>query len=606
MSTKLSTTSEAKKPIKRRLPTNPKVTAEELTKRILFFLIENLISINKIDNQCFRSCITNNEISFIPDSETLFHLTNEIFNDFQIYFHHYFSKPETNFQICLTLHKWLPPNEINPFMFVNLHYINQGFKLCELPLGLFEFDDNNFSIFLINNEKILNRNLHFVTTNFKLSEVQKDLLNYSMNKDNNKDEIDNSIFYCLPKIILEMLGSVFIELHHGLKLDHMLEISNCLDYNNYCSNDGLSHLVQMFLGNIYIKLIKLDFESFVPSPEDKNNIYFDILNKNWLKSKKSFTLTYLSAILFYRNSINSSTLTEQDWELITFIYDLTIRFQEIICCCNANENPNVHMLSKWLKIAIIHVSTFLKCHPSICNIKIDSVLISLLDNLKQIHNNIQDNFNMIISSYLHPSTKRYLNDQQVGKINNYVGKLTSPNVKGGQDKDNNISLSIDNIDDMIMQLFDCSGKATKECYNYETSSTSEIKYSKNSSYIAKENGPFLLQFWEKNQYKYNNLSKLASKSLSIQLSTNLESIESFKKSFANLQTYDHNYSIQFLQQYYVLHGLSMNYDLQSFDVKNFDSDIDNFRLDRSEYVDMDIDSSFEIDINDYQGKRFKK
>ncbi|KAK6201101.1 uncharacterized protein RJT21DRAFT_120075 [Scheffersomyces amazonensis] len=415
------------------------------------------------------------------------------------------------------------------------------------------------------------------------------------------DTINKYMFYCLPKVLEEMLGKCIMQLSQALTLDHAINSIN-ID-NIHSSKDYISYLIQNFLGPLYRKLTKLNFDALLPLSEDMNNIYFDILNNHSMKSKKNFSQTYLSGIIFYKNMINSKEISNQDWELIQFIYDFTCTFHEIICCCEANENPNIHMLSKWLKILIIHISTFSKSRAMLLNIKIDSYLLELLNEIKQLHDSIQENFNLIVASYLHPSTKRYLNDQQVGRINSYVGKLSSKN--SNQKESTAASLSIDNMEDMIMQLFDCSGKATKECYNYETSSTSEIKYNKNATYISRENGPHLLHFWERNQYKYSTLSDLASQSLGIQLSTNLKSIESFKNAYGGLKNED-CYPIHFLQQFYVLHGLSKCYDLQSFDPKQSDGDIDNFRIEPPDYIDMDLDSSFEIDFKQYQAKRSKK
>lgn len=589
--------------LKRRTTTS-KLTPEELTRKILFFAVENLIPFEKIQNPFFKNLLSFDSSMFLLDSELMLYLVNEIYIDYVDYFKAYIER--NNFKLALTCHIWSPPNEVNPYVFVNSHYIDAHFKICEVPLGLFEYTSTNMANFLISNKLIKNK-LNFITSNFKFDENCKDVLRFL----NEGESIQDKILICIPQLIndfvfnfLEDLAEVFsmtIQNTHSLK--HLTNSSHVIP-----------SAVQMFLGPIYDKCAGLNLSDILPDPMDKDN-HFDNLTKPWLRNRKSCSLDYLEGIAYYKKQLDDKTINEFEWDLISFVVRFVRRFYQVLTICNTSQTlPSIHMVLKWLKVLILHVNEFKKSHSMFHTYNLDPPLKRILERLTVAHNDIEKKFDITLSSYLHPSTKRYLKEEHINKINTYVGSIGKTANLGSiinpyaiTPVDTETSFISDNLDDMIMQMFDCSGKATKECYNYETSATNEVKYSKSTDYVSREGGQYILQFWNRNSKKYSNLCMLAKQTLCIQTSTD-RNLQGFKASFDELQR-----SITFgthcpchIQALYFLHCLSKVYDLNNFDPKDLESDIDENRIEVEYTGDGSSFGSSKANNSFTEAKRFRR
>ncbi|CUM63788.1 uncharacterized protein PRCAT00001372001 [Priceomyces carsonii] len=586
--------SECKKPIKRRVTSNNKLTAEELTKKILFLLIENLISFDKIENPFFKNFLShsvNDNTSFLPDAELLLHLTTEIYNDYQEYFKNYFAT-QPNIKISISCHKWSPSYEFNPYMFINVHYINESYRLCELCLSFFEFNSTNLSNFLIRDTVLKNfkNKVNFITTNYKFDDNSLDILKFVTNE----DKIKNKILPCVPEFLNLSMKEFLVDLEKALAPSQ--PNLNHIDVNS-SSKDTISILIGNFLGQLYSRIKNLSLRDILPLPNDKDNEQFDILNSTAKRNEMSYSLKFLRSVLFYKSQIIETSEKNQldivgdfEWDLIKFIVEFSSRFEDIIIGSYSNNGPVSHMILKWMKILIIHVTSFSK-HPSIGEKKVDIPIANILKRLTSFHNDLENKFDLVLSSYLHPSTKRYLKDNHISRVNSMVELLNTESNSFNVDE-----FDSTNMDDIIMKTFDCSGKATKECYNYETSATSEIKYSRMSKYFSKESGSHILQFWNKNHQKYSTLSSLSKQTLSIPLSAD-RNFGACKSAFHELKRASYsNHCPLDIEAVYFLHKLSKTYDLQSFNPKNFDLDIEDYRMDNSEYINVDEESGIYDDL----------
>ncbi|ABN65768.2 hypothetical protein PICST_30756 [Scheffersomyces stipitis CBS 6054] len=549
---------------------------EELSKRILLLCIEHLIPFEQINSSSFRLLFNfNNGLSFIPDPETLTHLANEMYSEYQNYFKHYFENSlDKAIKISLSLHKWTPSNSLEPYVFANYHFINERFRLCELPLGFFPYTEKNMSQHLIPNP-VLKERLLFVTSNHDLDDYNLQMVKYLMDEDG--DITKSSQFHCLTKLFGEYLLSFFIEVAEILSLETKLAV---FDIGSITGAKLIPVLVCNFIYPIYIKFHHLSFEKLDPLPDDKDRVCWGTLKKLEHSHDKAYTMRILSCLITYRANIeqlisdSTSSISESDWELITFAYEITIKFHEVLITTLSYDVPVSHLLSKWVKMLILHVLTITKRHSQLLSFNIELPLKKLFDNLKETHSKIEANSSLILATYLHPSTKRFLRDDDVNAVNSFVESLSKE-----QENEKPTSIdSFDNVDDMILNLFDCSGKSTKECYNYESSSMKEIKETERNSY-AKEVGPSLLSFWSTYARKYPTLSQLARNVLAVPITTD-RGFDQFKSAFTHLNSPSSASPeiVPLSQLIYFLHRLGTTYDLHAIDPKNLDLDIEDYRI----------------------------
>ena len=597
MSTNLAS---EKKFLKRRLVSSSKITGEEFTKKILLLTIENLIPFEKVESTYFRNFIINynnfdSSTNFIPDSEILLHLSRELYTDFLEYYSHFFSTRCC--RVNLTFHKWFPLGEIHPYVFINLHYVDDDFRLCEISLGLVEMKLNNLINFLIGNVilKCCKEKINFITSNFRFDQKSMETLRFITGE----NDIEKKILICLPKLLNEAVVGFYVE----LAKEWDLQIVN---NNQFNTEDMIPNLILCMLECEMDKFAIVSLEDLLPLPEDKDSSYFDLLNK-WLRNQKSLVLPYLSGLLFYKDTVKELIkvqridIKESSWEFISFVESISKPFYDIILSCSS-VHPVSHMALKWLKILIIQVNTIdkeinnkaLNIDSSKNSTTIEKCLTNLVQKLKSIHDNLESRPDLRIASYLHPPTKRYLKEEHLGSINQLVADLSKTSKQQ--------RINPDCMDDIIMQMFDCSGKATKECYNYETSATSEVKYIKESPYLTKESGPYILQFWNKNSSKYVNLTSLARSNLSIQITSD-NNLCSFKNCFNGLKADD----LCDLEVIYFLHGLCKTLDLLLFNPKELDLNMREYRFDYQYSMESSNSSYYDLEgISEIVEKRLRK
>lgn len=568
-----------RKTSKRKLDSNEShMAVNEFHVKILHFLIENLIPFDSVTNSSFKNLLLHLHHSAVqlPDVETLLHLANQMYNDYQNYFREYFANHE-EISISLTCHSYQFLKDEEPYIFLSASYIDSRFKLCELPLGVFNYNSINLSNLIVRNTFLNNYKgkLNFITSNCSFDERCLDIFKFVINEPG--IDIKDKVLPCVPSFLNSRVEIFLNQLRPAFELEHPTQ----LNINSITSSDDvIPHLTQVFLGPIYTKFKAIPFTLLSPCNGDEGGAYLDILKSTSKNNDRNITLMFLNSCLVYKDKINEISdvgLTDLEWQLVDFLVQFNRIICEIIIHIFDNSHATSHMALKWLKILIIKLISFEKLldknYPLI-ETKISQPLKDFLASIESFHIEMENKYDLILSSYLHPSTKRLLKEKDVNKISSNVEKLSK--------NDDPHQFETSDIESLLLKTFNCLGSST-ECYDYETSAASDMNYQKQANFLAKESGPFILQFWKKNKKKYPILSKLARKSLSIQICSDRR-YESFKMNFDKLSTSIHNASNSpcTLQELFFLNRLSEQYDLSSFDPKCLDSNIEDVRLESDE------------------------
>lgn len=181
---------------------NNKSSSEFQNKLVLLF-IENLIPFQNIERNQFQWLIS--QQFDVPkyinsNAEIMKKKSHRLYLDYQTYLVSYV-RSQDELKVSLQIHKWKSHNEINPFLFFSMSFINSEFKLCDYPLGIVDFEDTSIAnIFGRGNggNNLLNSVLgkvSFVTTNFAVSSTISEILQ--------SDGINESnVLQCLLPILM--------------------------------------------------------------------------------------------------------------------------------------------------------------------------------------------------------------------------------------------------------------------------------------------------------------------------------------------------------------------------------------------------------------------
>ncbi|CAH2351041.1 hypothetical protein CLIB1423_02S10924 [[Candida] railenensis] len=559
---------------------------------LTMMLIENLVPFQHIERgilYAFYKKSLNSALTRKITQKQIEATSSQLYTEYKKYFENYFKNvisSETKF--ALTLHKWVSAYEVKPLFLTSISYINSNFELCEFPMGILDLDENSsrpgtFSPHNLGGSvlEILNGRISFVTANFDIDRDSMDLLKSITNED-----FDESKFMqCFPtfviRVVAEFLSAIEGEIYSNQ--DEGKDFSENASYQWIPSSDIIPISVHHFLFGLYQKLGNLKLDASMSSRMECDY------------SSKLNSIKYFTNILKHKNELNriikqkyresSNTLTCYDWQVVEFIIEFVRRFHDIVTISSKLKFPTIHMLLKWIKILVVHTTAFE--NNSVYDLKpitkkVQPFLKRMLARLTDYHQDIEKKFQLISASYLHPSTKRYLKESDINRINKYIGETVRTKAESATTSlfENDLGL---NLDDMIMKLFNCSGSGSKECYNYETSSSGEVKYLKSSKYVSLEVGPHLLQFWNINQKKYPTLSALARDVLSIQVNTDRDS-EEFKDQFKYFRR--GNPDISTISAIQFLNSLGKVYKLNSFNPNDLEADIDKYRHREKECKDV--------------------
>lgn len=506
-------------------------------------------------------------LCFAPTSVELVILAaNSVFAAYNRYFCSYFEK-YSGTHVSVSYYHWNPPSRNDTYMFVAAHYIDSRFRLCELPLTLFGFTETSLTSMMVRNTVMdwLGPRICLVVSSYVFLPETLDVLRFAA------DCRGSSFSYlpCVASFTFTALDTLLVEtlqlLHipPGNTLVTLLPPEQMVGALVYAR---CSHVARALRAATFL----ID-----ASDLDPHGHHYAVL------ASRADSFTFLQSALVYRSQLED-VLADNEWRAIVFAVALDMFLLPFVAVFFAPAGPSCHMVLKWLMVMIVKLSKVARS----LNVKVPEAAIPVanaIDLLKSVHLQYESTFDVVLASYLHPSTRSYLQERHLVSIHQYIESRSQQIEPADLSWSSNASQ--DRIDDAVMSHFNCFGSAG-ECHRFETDAnafqraqTSRDSHNDAERYLAKEAGPRVLQYWKDNSLLFPQLAQQATRVLCIPTNTNRDyngfqvAFEYFMASLtpAQQEMVDH-------QTIFVLHRLSQLYDVKRFDPCNLDADIQEYRL----------------------------
>ncbi|CDK27343.1 unnamed protein product [Kuraishia capsulata CBS 1993] len=409
-----------------------------------------------------------------------------------------------DYKVTVVFHKYTLVQSVCDYVFVSIHWIDKDFKCDFFRIGLVLYDAD----FAANVERILaplGQRIVFVTSNFEPTPETWESITGYFDLSVPDVSMQNSWLFCLPTF----LGNAVEEFLLG---DDSFTFDTCDDARHF-----IPSLISRYLGSDYTAILQLDVSLVNPDKNDTGGVHFDILADRLLIFERSRTLSYLEALVFYRDQLDAY-LDEKIWSQIEFLAVFLSTFQVVLTSSCSMTSPTSHMVLKWLKI-LIHTSRTSKWHHCLPARRFEI----LESRLQSYHDQLQYKFGLITSCYLHPSTRRFMTEPQIEQVRAHMAHLQEDAAEKYGD-----------FEEMILREFSCSGSISNECYNYETLLSHKIGYSEGKPMVSKEGGPALLNFWHDHRDSLPALSSSAMQVYGIQACSD-KSYRTMKQSLGQLK-----------------------------------------------------------------------
>lgn len=523
------------------------ISSYEANKRILLFLIENLLPFETIKSPCFHKLVPELKV---PEVETLVLLANELYKDFQAYFKQYVKQQEV---VSLTCHSCTLVDWNDPYMFISAHFVDSKYRLCEIPVGMMSYNQSNLSNLVVRNVVMndFKNKLKLITTNHRFDSKCREIFQFVMG---DLDVGEEMIFPCIPSYLNSLVLGLFEELMATFSFTHKLDV------NLNQARSSLHIIPQIsnkFLGPIYDKFSHLEVKKLAIIESDRNGVCHSILCQE--SNDRSLTLRYLHSCLMYKQQIDSTgSITQFEWLLVEFVVEFNRIVYGIVLHSNSTQHPTMHLALKWINVVIVKLNEFCQSINGGIEAKIKAPVQRFISLINEFHSQLENSFEVTMASYLHPSTKRYLKESHVNEIATKVNGMSSRDLNEGD------------LDSRILRTFNCLGNST-ECYHYESTAGADMGYS-NCAYLTKEYGPDLLEFWLSHHEQLPVLGQISRQTLGGQVCSD-RNYELFKERLPHLSI-----SSCPLHVVFYLHRLVMQYDIQSFDERNLELDIEDYRV----------------------------
>lgn len=567
----------------------------DLHRKISILLIENLGNFSQVEDVNFRRLISQLaqiKVDEVPNLGELFFQVNELYLSYQLYFTHFFSEnPGRTYS--LTLHKWNKLDHLDQdedYVFFNIQYINDEFQFFELPLGLFKLTNNKgeMNLGLIRNTilKNLTGKINFITTNFDLDVKSKNVIKFLLNDDFNLPNLslelkyNDKILKCFPTIILDN----FTKLINSLFPDTTPEWSQQ-------STIQFQRLLELAVGEKITELSKVDLSYIKPNRgfDSKKHFFKELQNEN--------IISKLRSIVLYKQSLteeHQSLLTEYQWQVLEFLSPLALTIQKLINGCSKRCGDGSEIL-KLIKYELFFLEQFYQHSIPKLNLLPPVFLKSFEEfsiNLEKYHTSLSSKLNVLLATYLCPNTRKFLKDSEIQLIRYVFEKRAKSTTTGTTKKpylekeEEEITLSSDDtinmLDGIIMDIFQCAGNLNGEILMYES-----IKVKTNDQEDA-------LKFWNQNQRKFPNLARVAQKVLPLQTNS-YRNFGIFKENFATLQRQLIGYKdITTIEAMYYIYKMSTEIDLllmkpnQLLDIERYQHQFSSSTVDGLTAMDISI------------------
>ncbi|CAN3361003.1 hypothetical protein DICA2_D15918 [Diutina catenulata] len=168
------------------------------------------------------------------------------------------------------------------------------------------------------------------------------------------------------------------------------------------------------------------------------------------------------------------------------------RIHQCLLLSSAAGDPTIHMATKWAKSLLYR---YKKASSNPRATHLEPFVLALERYLKD------HLMGLSLATYLHPSTSRYLQLAELDEIRRWVDIQES-----ASSVDGDVSTGSDN-EASVLNMFDCAGKNTQECYLYESTAAGSL--ASGGPNLTKEAGPDLLRYWQANQRVLPTLAQAA-------------------------------------------------------------------------------------------------
>lgn len=494
-------------------------------RKLAILLIENLIDFNTLNNYHLKrliSQLSGIQLEEIPSAPELYYQITELYNEYQKYFKDFFNKNQ-DINYTLALHKW------DKYIFFNIQYMNTDFKYFEFPLGLFQLDLNGdngkgtdekgIDSGIVRNTILqdLTGKISFITTNFALDNKSKNVLQFLLDS----DELDKFLL-CYPSF----LTNSFLNFMKKLYVEHQQSIEN-INRALISNVDKIEKTFQLVLKDIITKLDTIEIAT-----EATESIVYKV--REIVYHKKNLGAKYLNV------------LTTYEWQLAEFLSYITVIKLKLVNI--DNRLPYSQNLLQYVKYDLFLIESMCQQFPIRYNLLSSNVFKNVeefYDSIMDYHGSISTKSNILISTYLSPNTRKFLKSEEIQMIRSDLKTLTKDKAVINNDVDESINF----IDAMVMDVFECSGNINSEVLLFET-----IESCNN-----------LNEFWKTQGSKFPNLSKLAQNLLSIPINSELLEFSLFKFKFREICQSLKGYDICSIEKFYFVYQLSHEIDLISMD-----------------------------------------
>lgn len=249
----------------RKLGKIPEESEESITnRRVLFFLIENLLPFDTVNCLSFRALLPSD--TKIPEPETLVHLAYEIYNDYRAYFQEYLKKQV----IALTCHSCELPDSYDPYMLISAYFIDHKFRLCEVAVGMMSYNQSNMSYKVVRDIVIhdFKNKLSSITTNLSFGNKSRERFLFLMDNYTTSEVL---IFPCIPSYLNSLVKQLLEDMMVGFGFTHKFDYKLSQTYSML---DTIPEMVEDFLGPIFKNFSSLDVKQVKVIEEDIAGAYY--------------------------------------------------------------------------------------------------------------------------------------------------------------------------------------------------------------------------------------------------------------------------------------------------------------------------------------------
>lgn len=509
---------------------------QKSTCNLVWALLENLIPYHYVRRGTLNTLVGGD----IPSIELVLYAIDQLYADYKNYFREYFKRVELS--VSISCHNWTIPGKLDTFMMISAHYTSAEYRFCEVPLCFFPFSETSLPSMIVHNQipEYLGGQLATVLSSHPFSAECLNVLQFG-------SEDQCSTLICTLSFLLRLLGKV------------LKESATCLGVKS-CDPDTLQYSLSQLAYTIcepFAKKLRSSPLKLNPTAaNDPESKHFGVL------VSRTDSFSYLQSAMVYKQQIEG--LLANEW----VVMELAVRLHMLFAPLVELHSSNSHSILKWLMALVVKLTRLAK-YTGKAQPQIAGLLEKAVADIRGLHAQYESVFDIVLASYLHPSARCFLREHNLTQIHQY---LETNAHEGPVDVSWSSEAGLEIMDEVVMNHFHCLGTAN-ECYRYELQC-----FTLSEEMGLSNNGSLLLKSWKQKQAVFPELSKQARRVLSVPISSGNQ-YSSFKASFpaflASLEALSSEVDVQAL---FVLHRLSVMYDVSRFDPKNLGDDIEQYRI----------------------------